>query len=120
MDMFNTGFVYVLDGDETFTDAGELAQYITDSLDEEPYESMLNECYEEIEIFGLFYSPAEVLRKVDPVAYRCGMSDYYDGLWSDIKYTIERMGDGDTEEFFGFTVEAMEDGKEEGDEEEEE
>lgn len=45
---------------------------------------------EEVKIFGMYYSPSEVLKKVDPVAYRCAINDYADILRDDCtEYTEE-------------------------------
>ena len=43
---------------------------------EEQYDDMLNECYDEV--FGIL--PSRILSECDPIAYRCGMNDYLDGL----------------------------------------
>lgn len=46
---------------------------------EEAYRDMLRECYSQ-DLNGPFASmdPAEILEKMDPVAYRCGHGDYID------------------------------------------
>jgi hypothetical protein len=43
----------------------------------EEYDEMLNECYGTVQVGGLEYDTAEVLKAVDPVAYRCGFADYH-------------------------------------------
>ena len=43
---------------------------------EELYDNLLDEIYPMVRIGNLEYMPSEVLRKVDPIAYRCGMNDY--------------------------------------------
>ena len=53
----------------------------------EMYEEALNEG-EEIRIGTLTYLPAEVLKAVDPIAYRTGLSDYADSLIRD-GYQVE-------------------------------
>lgn len=53
----------------------------------EMYEEALNEG-EEIKIGTLTYLPAEVLKAVDPIAYRTGLSDYADFLIRD-GYQVE-------------------------------
>ncbi len=40
------------------------------------YETMLDECYGDIEICGHTYSASHALKMVDPTAYDCGKSDY--------------------------------------------
>ena len=39
---------------------------------EEMYEQMLDDCYEEIKIGSLTFSPSQILKECDPIAYRCG------------------------------------------------
>lgn len=48
---------------------------------EERLDQMLNDCYSFKDIGGPFASmdPARVLREMDPVAYRCALSDMSDG-----------------------------------------
>ncbi|HSV98695.1 MAG TPA: hypothetical protein VLI39_00875 [Sedimentisphaerales bacterium] len=71
--------------------------------EEEAYEDLLNECYEQIDICGMKYDPGYALKTIDPVAFRCGVSDmladsdtyveadgrYY--LVSDIEAMIEEL-----------------------------
>ena len=103
---------WIIDGIE-FESVNDVSSFIIEDLDEELYDEMLDECYEEIEICGYSYSPSLVLYRVDEVAYRCGMNDYYDGLASDIEYELERMCDGEEQEFYGYTVEYVEEDEEE-------
>jgi hypothetical protein len=42
------------------------------------YDEMLDECYPLVQIGTFTYSPSEVLKKVDPIVYRCGMRDWLD------------------------------------------
>lgn len=42
------------------------------------YRDMLDECYGDVEIAGLTYSTSHALQTIDPVAYRCGFSDWLD------------------------------------------
>jgi hypothetical protein len=44
----------------------------------EQYDEMLDECYEEVRLGGLTFSPSRVLKKMDPVAYRCWFNDWMD------------------------------------------
>lgn len=43
-------------------------------LTENEYEKYLNEIYSEIKIGYLTFSPGKIVRKLDPVAFRCGIS----------------------------------------------
>jgi hypothetical protein len=64
----------------------KLTEYIKENLSpvnlERLYDDMLDECYSFKSVGGIFayMSPSRVLAEVDPTAYRCGMSDYEDGL----------------------------------------
>lgn len=106
---------YTID-DERFETASKAAYFITENLDDEPFDDMLDECYEEVEICGLSYAPSIAFYRTDEIAYSCARNDYYDSLAGDIEYELERMDDGDELDFYGFTVEAHE----EADEDEEE
>ena len=45
---------------------------------EERFAEMLDELYPETVIAGMTYDTARALREVDPVAYRCALSEYKD------------------------------------------
>ena len=90
----------------------DVAQLIIDDLDDDAYDDMLDECYGEVEICGMTYSPSYALYNLDPVAYRCGRDDYYDSFYGDIVYELGRMDYGDTEYFYGYTVELIDDDEE--------
>jgi len=55
---------------------------ISDREIEEQYDEALNDSGM-IKIGILEYAPADVLKSVDPVAYRCGLSDYIHFLLED-------------------------------------
>jgi len=44
-------------------------------IDEDDYEELLNETCEEVNIGSLTYQAGQVLREVDPIAFRCGCAD---------------------------------------------
>ena len=50
---------------------------------EEMFDEMLDECYPLVEFGQLYYTPSNVLRSTDPVAYRCGFADWLDAQLSD-------------------------------------
>jgi len=54
-----------------------------DLFDDEQYSDWLNEIYETVDV-GVKLDPADVLRSCDPVAYRCGYSDY-------VNFELERI-----------------------------
>lgn len=42
------------------------------------YDEMLDECYPDVKVCGMRYSTSDVLKHVDPIAYRCGFVDWLD------------------------------------------
>lgn len=46
----------------------------------EKYNEMLDEVFGEVEIAGLKYQTSRILNLVDETAYRCGFSDWLDGI----------------------------------------
>ena len=86
----------------------EVLDYIEAETDqEELFDEMLQECYGDVNICGLEYNQADIFERVDPIAYRCGVSDYFDSLLSDVRYELERMSEGDVEEFFDIELECI-------------
>ena len=51
----------------------------------ETYDDMLDECNEEVKIGSLSYPVSYVFKRVDEIAYRCGLNDYADSLLYDIE-----------------------------------
>lgn len=43
---------------------------------EEQFKEMLDEYYPVVTLLGMEYSPSYALRELDPIAYRCALSDY--------------------------------------------
>ena len=43
---------------------------------EEQFEEMLNECYEPVKVGCSQWDAGYVMKELDPVAFRCGVSDY--------------------------------------------
>ena len=56
---------------------------VDEQMLEEMYNNMLDECTPTVKIGTLEYMPSEVLKKLDPIAYRCGMNDYESSLRED-------------------------------------
>ena len=52
----------------------------SDHLDESTYDDWLDDCYPEVSYAGQTCSPSYALKELDPIAYRCGFSDYADGI----------------------------------------
>lgn len=59
---------------------------------DDSYDEYIDESDNEINIWGMHYSPSEVLKNVDPIAYRCGIDDYINSVLSDAKYELESYG----------------------------
>ena len=70
---------------------------------EEQFEQMLNDCYEPVKVGCCEWDAGHVMKELDPVAFRCGVSDYladddtfveYDGeyyLLSDIDEMLNEL-----------------------------
>ena len=44
-------------------------------MTEDEYEEYLNEMYDDIEIGQLVFQAGDIVRRLDPIAFRCGLSD---------------------------------------------
>lgn len=44
-------------------------------MDEKDYEEMLNDVYGEIKIGNLTFWAGEIVKELDPIAFRCGLSE---------------------------------------------
>jgi len=58
-------------------------QVISEHEAYERYNDMLDECHEDVKICGMTYNTSRALKDVDPIAYRCGFSDYTSHLEED-------------------------------------
>lgn len=47
------------------------------------YEDIIDEMYEPVVIAGILFRPAYVLRKLDPIAFKLGASEWADSLGID-------------------------------------
>jgi predicted nucleic acid-binding Zn-ribbon protein len=59
--------------------------------DDTNYDDFLNDCNPMIKIGSLEYTPSEVLKNVDEVAYDCGYDDYCSQEISDIEDQTEEL-----------------------------
>lgn len=57
----------------------EISDYQLDKM----FADFLDEIYGEVEICGHKYQSSSVLEEVDPIAYRCGFSDWLDSQLTD-------------------------------------
>lgn len=53
-------------------------KYIEEREAYERYDEMLDECNDLLKIGSLTYTPSQVLKSVDEIAYRCGFNDWCD------------------------------------------
>ena len=47
------------------------------------FDEYLNEVYEPITFGYLTFYPADIIKELDPIAYRCGLADYESELEAD-------------------------------------
>jgi hypothetical protein len=66
------------------------------------YDDLLDDSYAEVEVAGMIFSPSQVLRQCDPVAYRCGIAEEVSYVLADSQVDLER---GREVEFDGNTFE---------------
>ena len=52
---------------------------------EELFEEMLDECYDEVTVGCCTFSPSDVMKELDPTAFRIGVSEYLDSLAEDLQ-----------------------------------
>jgi len=63
-------------------------QSLTEEEANKMYDESLNELGK-IQIGNLSFMPSEILKKLDPIAYRVGFNDYCDLLISEDEYKLE-------------------------------
>ena len=70
------------------------------SCTESEYDEFLDENFEDVEVVGFTYSTSEALKRLDPIAYRCGKSDYESNFdlddceeYNDLKDELEALED---------------------------
>lgn len=66
----------------------EALERFAEDMAYETYDDMLDETYGEVEIAGMTYYTSNALKEIDPIAYRCGLSDYQSNIISEAD-TIE-------------------------------
>lgn len=84
--------------------AESAAQDVIENVEDCYWDDCLDEMYGDVEICGNEYYASRALSLIDEVAYRCGKNDWLYGEYQNIVYSLERMMDGDEEEYFGVTV----------------
>lgn len=63
----------------------------------EEYRDYLNECYGDVMVCGSAYGSGDLLEDADPVAFRCGKSDYESQIQSELESQLENEDDSDIE-----------------------
>tara|TARA_Y100000004_G_C8829596_1_gene375561 strand:+ start:294 stop:521 length:228 start_codon:yes stop_codon:yes gene_type:complete len=53
------------------------------------YNNKIDDCNPMVRIDNCIFMPSEVLRKVDPIAYDCGLKDWLDSLAQDGLFCLE-------------------------------
>ena len=91
--------------DEEVKEAYSVYDILAEELDEEIYDEWLDETCGPVRIGSLEYSPSIALERVDPIAYRCGYSDFLNFLAEDAEYELERYGEANV---CGIEIEAVE------------
>ena len=82
----------------------DAAQEVIENVSDDCWDDYLDDVYGEVEICGQEYCASCALSLVDEVGYKCGKNDWLDVECQNIVYNLERMMDGDEEEYFGVTV----------------
>ena len=54
-------------------------------LSDADYAAILDDIYGDVEVAGMRYSTGRALRELDPVAFRCGKSDYESDMQSELE-----------------------------------
>jgi hypothetical protein len=67
-------------------------RWVSEDKLEEWFDEVLDDCNKDITIGMLTYNPSHVLKTVDPVAYRIGLSEHADYLATD-GYIVEGYND---------------------------
>ena len=60
---------------------------------EENIDEFIDQENEMVQIGSLTYYPSRVLKEVDPIAYRCYISDMENAYYCDFKYELESYGE---------------------------
>lgn len=100
--------------DKIFSDFEDVCQYIGNLDFHSCYDEALDDTYEAAQICGYEYSPAEALKIVDPVAYRCGYNDWLNGEIYDngLAYRLDCMRNGDSINFYDLEISCEEEEEE--------
>lgn len=98
----------IIDGNEFLT-VEDAAQYICDNLSEEQYDQWLDDCYDKVEIRCIIFYASDIMKNCDPIAYRCGFSDFQS---FEYEYIEQSLNDEDLR-IYGFDIEYIEEEEDE-------
>ena len=62
---------------------------------EDLFEETLNDIYDDVKIEGLTFSAGQIVRNLDPVAFRCGVSDWWPEEFGEIGDVYTRKDEYD-------------------------
>lgn len=99
---------FVNDDERNEKDFWELLEEAIENEVEENLDDIIDEENKKIKIGSLAYYPSEVLKRCDPVAYRCYAGDVKNWYYEDDKWDLER-GDEIERDGTSFRIEEEED-----------
>ena len=70
--IFTEGFIEAFEKDPSQF----IGRTVTEHEAYEMYDDMLDDCFGDVKILNMLYYTSRALKDVDPIAYRCGFSDY--------------------------------------------
>ena len=73
-----------------------------DPVDEEQYDELLDEIHPEYKINNSTFYASDILKKLDPTAYRIGKQEYQESRLEDVQHEVEQTLDYDDENEQGF------------------
>ena len=85
------------------------------SLSNSEYKDFLNEMYGSVTVCGQEFDQCDLLEDADPVAFRCGKSDYESQIQSELEEQLNREDSTDIEFIDGDEWELSEDDEESDD-----
>ena len=77
--------------DRIFMSVDDLRNYLEDLDYHNDYDEAIDDCYGPVHIGPCSYSPAQVLKAVDPVEYRCGYTDWINDRIADLINDLDRL-----------------------------
>ena len=66
-------------------------------VSESQYADYLDDTSESVVVCGITFSTSTILRECDPIAFRCGLSDYESEIQSELEDAVENEDDSEIE-----------------------